>query len=155
MTLTLICNLAAGGKDTFPILAAALKADTFLLALGSFLGYHLEQLQNMDSWLAPLSLRKGKKEIICNYWRRNKDLIKTVATVEVVSRFEQFSGHRKSSRRDRRFLWAALPGACLQHKAQSQHADICVGSRTSRMWMRTTPCHPDTFPSGNVLPSFL
>lgn len=39
----------------------------------------------MDSWLAPLSLRKGKKEIICNYWRRNKDLIKTVATVEVVS----------------------------------------------------------------------
>lgn len=54
----------------------------------------------MDSWLASFSLRKGKKERICNYWRRNKDLTKTVATVEVVSLvLSSFQGIEKAAER--------------------------------------------------------
>lgn len=73
---TVICDLAAGEADTFPVLAASLKHDTFFASFGPFpwilLFQHQkqlqqsQQLQNADSWLALLGLRKGKKESICN-----------------------------------------------------------------------------------------
>lgn len=43
---TVIYDLAARETDPFPILSAALKTDTFLLALASFLGYCFASIQN-------------------------------------------------------------------------------------------------------------
>lgn len=67
-----ICDLAAGETDTLPILPAAPKPDTFLLALASFLGYCFSSIQNSYNsynsckiwflgWLC-WALGKGRRE---------------------------------------------------------------------------------------------